>query len=124
MMQPVRHRWIYALLILLVLTSGVLAAVQSAQHGDMHQVADSAAHTSDSGWHSHRHVHHDDHDAAAIEEADDAHGHYFHVHLPALALMSSDNLLAAVATTLVIPSADFLLPLSYTQAPPVPPPNA
>jgi len=64
------------------------------------------------------------HHVAAIDGGTDEHGHHFHVHLPAHALVASTTTFEYAAAPAAEPKPAPLLPASLSYAPPVPPPNA
>jgi hypothetical protein len=116
MRLPVRHRWIHALLALLLFCNGMLAAAQASHHAsDAHAVVEAKTH----GDHCRDHY-----QPASIDSGSDEHGHCFHVHLPAHALVSYDRGVDVDATSAGIIVATPQLPVSLAIAPPVPPPNA
>jgi hypothetical protein len=119
MQSPARYA-LHVLLILLVLASGTLAAVQAAHHGDAH--ASNQPDTFD--WHSHGHTHPDHHDVLPdMDTPEDEHGHHFHVHLPLQALLSAIPVLDWFRPPTQLLTTNQPPPLSLIQAPPVPPPN-
>jgi len=125
MVSPKPHRWIHALLALLLLANGVLVAVQSAHYAleAEHPFGDSVLHHADSDGQDDNH-HHAAHHVVAIDSGTDEHGHHFHVHLPAHALVSTASPFEYEAGADAEPSPAPLIPTSLTYAPPVPPPNA
>jgi uncharacterized protein involved in copper resistance len=115
--------WLHALLMLLVIASGTMAAVQTAQHGDSHSSVDAAP----LGWHDHDHRHSDHHhqdDQHDVVAQDDEHGHHFHVHLPLQALLAAEPELEWSGSPALRLAANPPSPFSLNIAPPVPPPNA
>jgi hypothetical protein len=116
-MHSTEKRHLHILLALLLLAQGVLTLLQGADHslvlngyGDV--------------LHQHDHGRADMHHVAAIDGGTDEHGHHFHVHLPASALVSIATTFEYVAAPAGESSPAPALPAILTYAPPVPPPNA
>lgn len=114
------RRSLHTLLILLMLASGIVTAVQSSLHLASHQFATDLHHGH--GWHDH-----DDetaHHALVIEGDSDEHGHHFHVHVPVCAALDDSSSLVLAHANTAIAEHTALQLHSPTYTPPVPPPNA
>lgn len=129
------RRHLYILLALLLLANSVLTVFLSVGQGADHSLMTAAhGHGAEYRHHGAAHYHdgaphHDEaaaalHHAAAIDGGTDEHGHHFHVHLPAHALVAAFAFFAyESAPPVMVVLTPLLLP-SLTYAPPVPPPNA
>lgn len=118
-MLPMRpllcHRWIHALLALLLFCNSVLVAAQAShQASEAHTAIETQAHEDDCRDH---------YQVASIDSGTDEHGHCFHVHLPAHALLAYASVIDIDTTPTGIAVATPPLPVSFAAAPPVPPPN-
>jgi hypothetical protein len=114
-MRPsVAHRCLQALLALLLLVNSVLAAAQTAHHVIEEQSVTTVK------------IHDDDcrdhYQVASIDSGTDEHGHCFHVHLPAHALVSQVGVIAIDATAGGIVVATPPMPVSLLPHPPFRPP--
>lgn len=130
------HPLLHVMLALLLLANGLLSAAQPVHAGHlpvtgMHSHAADDHHTVGNEHDVSRHAdqrhephHYEQHHIAAIDGGTDEHGHHFHVHLPAHALVSTFSPFEYAAAVVAVPAQTPLLPASLTYAPPVPPPTA
>lgn len=126
MLLILSRRTLSLLLALLLLASSLLTASLTMEQGMDH--SQQAGVHSHAGEHHHSTRHHDGasadlHHVAAIDGGTDEHGHHFHVHLPAHALVAAFTFFDYEFAPPVMAAFTPLLLPSLTYAPPVPPPN-